>query len=512
MDEARPHQSEFLKTLIEKSNRKNKSALRNIYESINKKHVRGSQRKSSRRRQPKKYIELGENTRSKEAMSEAPKPPQHSIANHELPEPDKAARGSVQSRQVKPRDKEKDAEAKRGETPAKGKRKAEVKYSFPLSTKTKDIREGINLGYYFSSQFMRNKHGRYPSSKNPKSLNSVNFTENFFDPRQPKQKKMQTKLNTSHDRVHNSHLKNFSRNKGVRSKHKKAILARNEPSLLTPSNLLFTNTQRTSSIENSKKKHFLLSSFSRNKSGKKVSAYNHRTELAPERAKKESKTPTNYMSVNYSKPLDNLYLQGSSSAKRNTSTMTPVGRNDKKKYELKLFSEKKNLQETTLKTLREQTASAAKDKSRVASKDRSKEEVSAIKRQKSADKEKNSEAKRRATKKVKLSIQTGENASLHTINQNFNKKKGIRSECGSGLEDCLATQKENTDEKKKAKKIQEYLDLLRSKCGASDSQFAPETRDIRARVVGCFKNWRSTSLAEFFDFKSNKSLYKIKVI
>ena len=37
MNENKPNQSEFLKTLIEKSHRKNKSALRNIYNSINKK-------------------------------------------------------------------------------------------------------------------------------------------------------------------------------------------------------------------------------------------------------------------------------------------------------------------------------------------------------------------------------------------------------------------------------------------------------------------------------------------
>lgn len=511
MDEARPHQSEFLKTLIEKSNRKNKSALRNIYESINKKHVRGSQRKSSRKHQPKKFIELDEDTRSKEATSEAPRVlPQHSIANHELPDPDKGTRGSVQSRKAKKRD----TKTKGGEDTAKSKRADELKYSFPLSTKTKDIREGISLGYYFSSQFMRNKPGRYPSSKNPKSLNSVNFTENFFDPRQPKQKKMQTKLNTSHDRVHNSHLKNFSRNKAIQSKQKKAPRGRNEASLLTPSNLLFTNTQRTSSIENSKKKHFLLSSFSRNKSGKKISAYNHRTEIAPEKPKKVSKTPTNYMSVNYSKPLDNLYLQGGSSGKRGTSTLTPLSRLEKKKYELKLFSEKKNLREPSKKTLRDKTNTDAKNSSKKTPKETQEIDFSKIdetKQNNKNDTNKESQQKKREQKKVKLSIQTGENASLHTINHNFSKKKATRGDCDAAIEDCLATQKENTDEKKKAQKIQEYVEQLRTKCGLRDNQFAPETKEIRTRVMGCFKNWKSTSLAEFFDFKSNKSLYKIKV-
>lgn len=496
MDDARPHQSDFLKTLIEKSSRKNRSALRNIYESINKRQARASRRKSSRRRRQPKFIELGEDTGSKETPNpEAPAPrarPQHSIANHELLDQPKALRASAQS----------------GTKPRARKTEAEAKTPFPLTTKTKEAKEGINLGYYFSSQFMRARPNRHSTAKNPKSLHSANFTENFFDPRQPRPKKAQTRLNTSNDRGLQSHLKNFSQGKAGRSKQKRARAAQ-EPGLLTPSNLLFTHTQRTASIEKSKKKHFLLSSFSRNKSGRKPHA---RTELPPEKPRQSVKTPTNYMSVNYSKPLDNLYLLAGSSGKAQQikSTLTPLHRKEKK-YELKLFSEKKKHGSEP----RRESPAGAEAGGGTKERKREREQEAGSKREpgkatsRQQEKERERRKEREKAKKTQLCIQTGELGSHVTVDQNLSKppKRELRE---AGVEDCLATQKQNGDEKQKAAKIAEFLELLRAKCGLR-GKAPPETREVRERLAASFRNWKATSLAEFFEFKSSKSLYKIKV-
>lgn len=462
MDESRPHQSEFLKTLIEKSHRKNGSALRNIYASMNKKKRRDSQTKKSDKKKPaKKFIVLRESTEPKEEKKERSS--------------GKAEKKKKSQRNIR----------------LKEKSPQEVKYSFPLSTKTKDVKEGINLGYYFSGQFMKGRPQRHSTIKNPKSLHSVNFTENFFDPRQPKAKRLKTKLNTSNDRQNGSHLKNFSHNK-LNKSSQKVSFSKNERGLLTPSNLQFTKTHRTSSIENSKKKqHYLLSSFSRNKSGKKPAQFSHKTELYLEG--RPSKKPPNYVSVNYScKPTDHLYL-GERKAEAK-STLTPLGRADKK-YELKLFSESKGLrsgEKPSKSTLREKPEKGWKGERE---------------RREGLGEAQDTTAKNQK-KKANLTINTSENNALHTVNHNL---KGPKKEPNSIFEECLATQKENFEEKKRKKKIGEYLKILESKCGSFEKGLSGDAKEVREKVAICFKNWKSNSLAEFFDFKSSKSLYKIKV-
>lgn len=528
MDENKPHQSEFLKTLIEKSHRKNGSALKNIYATINKKKERESQNK-----RPKKFIELRENTASKEDRPESGRKPQiqYSVPNNPLEDKTEDKKSKILRISAKSRKHKRESSAKSNvkNYEKKSKLVEDLKYSFPLSTKTKDIKEGINLGYYFSGQFMKNKTTHVSAIKNPKSLNSVNFTENFFDPRNIRPKRIKTKLNTSNDRVHHSNLKNFSQNKINQMKHKKNSKSKNEGSIITPSNNHFTNTQRTSSIEKSNlKKHYLLSSFSRIKSGKKGSPFNQTALYPDHKHNKKPKISANYMSLNYPKQVENLGFQGESQMQDNKqikSTLTPLNRKEKK-YELLLFSEKKKLrsQEKAKKSFRDKVDNKQKSGIHVSSKDSKNKIEKSAKRKEGKEenkseitcsnevkqKETSSNQKKKNSKKISLSIQTTENISHNTINNNFKKKKVLKSNCNITLEDCLITQKENTEENKRKKKVQHYLQILENKSGLTHN-ITPDFNEIKSKVKSCFKNWSSSSLAEFFDFKSNKGLYKIKV-
>ena len=46
----------------------------------------------------------------------------------------------------------------------------------------------------------------------------------------------------------------------------------------------------------------------------------------------------------------------------------------------------------------------------------------------------------------------------------------------------------------------------------SKLQIGKDFEDLSLLIKTIFNNWRSNSIAEFFEFKSNKSLYKIKVV
>ena len=87
MDENRPHQSEFLKTLIEKSHRKKGSAMKNIYASMNKRRADSQTKGEKSQKKQKKFIVLRESTESKEDLPESRRSPhasQFSVPNHQL--------------------------------------------------------------------------------------------------------------------------------------------------------------------------------------------------------------------------------------------------------------------------------------------------------------------------------------------------------------------------------------------------------------------------------------------
>jgi hypothetical protein len=542
MDENKPNQSEFLKTLIEKSHRKNGSALKNIYATMNKKKCTVSRQKKSRsKKKQKKFIVLRENTDSKEDRREfqntkAQSPPQFSVSNHKM------IRGKLESSDTGGTDKLSQIQTSAKSVKdkpvlskhqkhlhSKIRNSQELKYSFPLSTKTKDIKDGINLGYYFSGKFMKNKPKGYSSIKNPKSFNSVNFTENFFDPRQPQKQRLKTKLNTSNDRLNNSHIKNFSKNRLNSSSQKAHYKFNQDPNIQTPSNVGFNKTHRTSSIENSniKQQHYLLSSFSRNKSGVKAAQYKNQTELqGSKKVRKNPKASLNYMSMNYSSnPMDNLHFNEERSKEKMSqikSTLTPINRSEKK-YQMQLFSESKKLQsqkevkkkvKESAPYLGEESSSSVKNKENQGKKKnyrnillKSRKEMKSV----TLNDELVQPTSIKNEKKHKtLTIETTTKNVLHTINNNRNLNNFTKNE-DSFTEEYMITQKENLEEKKKKNKINGYLKILEKKCGMNDKLIFQDSNSVREKVVSCFKNWTQKSHAEFFDFKSSKSLYKIKV-
>ena len=86
------------------------------------------------------------------------------------------------------------------------------------------------------------------------------------------------------------------------------------------------------------------------------------------------------------------------------------------------------------------------------------------------------------------------------------RKQEVLEKSEIGDEEYQVTQKENLEEKKRRAKIQEYLTLL-EESNIHSSEFERQVK----KNMDIFKNWKDNSMAEFFEFRSTKELYKIKV-
>lgn len=88
------------------------------------------------------------------------------------------------------------------------------------------------------------------------------------------------------------------------------------------------------------------------------------------------------------------------------------------------------------------------------------------------------------------------------------QKKVLRAREGS--EDvALVTKKENLEEAQRRRKVEEFLKVLVDRTGLNYGGNEPNA--LKKKIRSVFKGWKNNSVAEFFDFKSNKELYKIKV-
>ena len=89
------------------------------------------------------------------------------------------------------------------------------------------------------------------------------------------------------------------------------------------------------------------------------------------------------------------------------------------------------------------------------------------------------------------------------------QKKVLRAREGS--EDvALVTKKENLEEAQRRRKVEEFLKVLVDRTGLNYGGNEPNA--LKKKIRSVFKGWKNNSVAEFFDFKSNKELYKIKVL
>ena len=88
------------------------------------------------------------------------------------------------------------------------------------------------------------------------------------------------------------------------------------------------------------------------------------------------------------------------------------------------------------------------------------------------------------------------------------QKRGLRAREGS--EDVtLVTKKENLEEAQRRRRVEEFLKVLVDRTGMGYN--SSEQQSLKKKIRSVFKGWKNNSVAEFFEFKSNKELYKIKV-
>ena len=341
MEDNKPKQSEFLKTLIEKSHRKNNSAIRNIYVSINKKQnstLRQSKlnKHNSSQTKRQKFITLRDSSEK-----------QHSKDMVDTPtEINNKTRNFIRNEQSK---------------------KIFQSSLKKHKGKTRSLKMDIGLGYYLGNQIAKEKLKR----ANPNSLATINITDNLVEAQKANSK----------------------------------------------------CTERNKSIDFPENKyHYLLNSFSRNKSHKKISKkIKMKTELMEEKEESQKfKKCTNYISMNcYSSPVDSLYGVDD----KGNSLQNPI---------MKLGSG-------------DYIASSSKR--------------------------------------------------THNI-----------SRIDISQEHYQITQKENIEDKLKKNKINTYIEILEKNCDSND-----ELEELENKITNIFKNWKKSSMAEFFEFKSSKGLYKIKV-
>lgn len=87
-------------------------------------------------------------------------------------------------------------------------------------------------------------------------------------------------------------------------------------------------------------------------------------------------------------------------------------------------------------------------------------------------------------------------------------KRALRGREGS--EDVtLVTKKENLEEAQRRRRVEEFLKVLVDRTGIGYN--SSDQQSLKKKIRSVFKGWKNNSVAEFFEFKSNKELYKIKV-
>jgi hypothetical protein len=130
----------------------------------------------------------------------------------------------------------------------------------------------------------------------------------------------------------------------------------------------------------------------------------------------------------------------------------------------------------------------------------------AFRSSKTSQKHSNSKSIKPETSKLNSSTHN----QVETLTNNFSAKnlKHISNSKMSNAvpKDCHQTKKENCEGKHFKKPVYLMMEKMRRSV-QRDKEF--EELVVSNRNV--FRNWRKNSLAEFFEFKSNKSLYKIKV-